>query len=216
MRVKILALGLICFFIFAYCNSPADPEIEKTLNPRIEEGAETQITFNLKIEPWSCGHGLIEELVDVSWYEIFDIYINDGIGTYGDGLLIHTHEFGRDGVRYWEEPERDYSFIPPIDFPGTRTFLADAYERNTEFDFEVWFYLKETNIPPDLLRRLGTKILIYLYPAEQGFECSPFNLDSGCLNDIYHPDEWQVGERTLPDPTFAYSRLWFRVMITDD
>lgn len=33
MRIKLLILGLICLFIFAYCNSPADPEIEKTLNP---------------------------------------------------------------------------------------------------------------------------------------------------------------------------------------
>lgn len=33
MRTKILTLGLICFFIFTYCNSPADPEIEKALNP---------------------------------------------------------------------------------------------------------------------------------------------------------------------------------------
>lgn len=33
MRIKILTLGLICFFIFAYCNSPADPEIEKALDP---------------------------------------------------------------------------------------------------------------------------------------------------------------------------------------
>jgi len=32
MKAKILTLGLICFFIFAYCNSPADPEIEKALN----------------------------------------------------------------------------------------------------------------------------------------------------------------------------------------
>lgn len=33
MKTKILTLGLFCLFIFAYCNSPADPEIEKTLNP---------------------------------------------------------------------------------------------------------------------------------------------------------------------------------------
>lgn len=33
MKAKILILSLICFFIFTYCNSPADPEIEKALNP---------------------------------------------------------------------------------------------------------------------------------------------------------------------------------------
>lgn len=33
MKAKILTLGLICFFIFAYCTSPADPQIEKALNP---------------------------------------------------------------------------------------------------------------------------------------------------------------------------------------
>lgn len=33
MRTKVLILGLICLFVFAYCNSPADPEIEKVLNP---------------------------------------------------------------------------------------------------------------------------------------------------------------------------------------
>lgn len=33
MKTKILILGLMCLFIFAYCNSPADPEIEKALNP---------------------------------------------------------------------------------------------------------------------------------------------------------------------------------------
>lgn len=32
MRIKILILGLICFFIFAYCTSPADPKIKKALN----------------------------------------------------------------------------------------------------------------------------------------------------------------------------------------
>lgn len=30
---KLGVLGLICLFIFAYCNSPADPEIKKALNP---------------------------------------------------------------------------------------------------------------------------------------------------------------------------------------
>jgi len=33
MRAKIFILGLICIFLFAYCNSPADPEIKKVLNP---------------------------------------------------------------------------------------------------------------------------------------------------------------------------------------
>lgn len=33
MKTKILLLTFICFFIFAYCTSPADPEIEKVLNP---------------------------------------------------------------------------------------------------------------------------------------------------------------------------------------
>lgn len=33
MKTKILTLGLICLFIFAYCTSPADPQIEKALNP---------------------------------------------------------------------------------------------------------------------------------------------------------------------------------------
>lgn len=32
MKAKILILGLICLFIFAYCESPANPEIEKVLN----------------------------------------------------------------------------------------------------------------------------------------------------------------------------------------
>lgn len=214
MRVKVLILGLICFFIFAYCNSPADPEIEKTLNPgnKLEEGAKTQITFNLRVE--HCG-GWPAELKDLAWYQIFEIYINDGIGTYGDGLLLHTHEFGRGGGYYYELPERNYSFIPALDFPGTRTPLGSAFNRTTEFDFEVWFYLKESNIPPELIHTLTPRILIDLVPIEQGFECSPFNLDSGCLNDTYHPDEWRIGERTLPDPSFAYSRLWFRMMIVD-
>jgi len=33
MRTKILILGLICLFVFVYCNSPADPEIKKVLSP---------------------------------------------------------------------------------------------------------------------------------------------------------------------------------------
>lgn len=33
MKIKILILGLICLFVFAYCESPADPQIEKALNP---------------------------------------------------------------------------------------------------------------------------------------------------------------------------------------
>lgn len=33
MKTKILTLGLICFFIFAYCTSPADLEIKNILNP---------------------------------------------------------------------------------------------------------------------------------------------------------------------------------------
>jgi len=33
MRTKILILSLICLSIFAYCTSPADPQIEKALNP---------------------------------------------------------------------------------------------------------------------------------------------------------------------------------------
>jgi len=31
MRAKILTLGLICFFIFAYCESPASPDIEEII-----------------------------------------------------------------------------------------------------------------------------------------------------------------------------------------
>lgn len=34
MRTKVLTLGLICFFVFAYCNSPADPGIEETVKPK--------------------------------------------------------------------------------------------------------------------------------------------------------------------------------------
>lgn len=33
MKAKILILGLVCLFVFAYCESPANPEIEKALNP---------------------------------------------------------------------------------------------------------------------------------------------------------------------------------------
>ena len=33
MRIKILTLALTCLFIFASCESPADPEIKKALNP---------------------------------------------------------------------------------------------------------------------------------------------------------------------------------------
>ena len=31
MKAKILALGLVCFFIFAHCNSPASPDIEEAV-----------------------------------------------------------------------------------------------------------------------------------------------------------------------------------------
>jgi len=33
MRAKVLNLSLICLFVFAYCESPADPEIKSALNP---------------------------------------------------------------------------------------------------------------------------------------------------------------------------------------
>ncbi len=33
MRTKILALGLVCFFIFTHCNSPASPDIEEAIKP---------------------------------------------------------------------------------------------------------------------------------------------------------------------------------------
>ncbi|MBA7465155.1 hypothetical protein ES707_00317 [subsurface metagenome] len=37
MRVKIFILGLICFFVFAYCESPVSPDIpEEVLLPAIE------------------------------------------------------------------------------------------------------------------------------------------------------------------------------------
>ncbi|NQT79218.1 MAG: hypothetical protein HQ555_02345 [Candidatus Aminicenantes bacterium] len=34
MRAKILLLGLICLFIFSFCKSPADPEIEEIIKPK--------------------------------------------------------------------------------------------------------------------------------------------------------------------------------------
>jgi len=215
MRTKILILGLICLFVFTYCDSPADPEIEKALNPGIEKRTETQIKFQLRMS--NCG--LPKELRDVFWYEIFEVYINDGIGTYGDGLLLHTHEYGRDGIRYYEVPEDNacqnscYEFIPPIVFPGTKERLNSAFERTTEFDFEVWFQLKESNIPLDLIRKFNPRILIDLVPMEKDlqytdtrFECWPYNLDSNCLS-------WTVGERTISSPDAGYNRLHFRVMI---
>jgi len=213
MKTKILTLGLICFFIFAYCKSPADPEIKKTLNPKIEEGTKIQIRFSLQVT--SCGKWPAE-LGGIAWYEIFEIYINDGIGTYGGGLLIHTHEFGSDGTRYYEKPERYHSFVPALDFPGTRTRCPGAFKRNTESDFEVWFYLKESNIPSDLIRKVNPKILIKLAPMDKNlqytdtrFECWPYNLSSNCLS-------WAVGERTVSSPNAYYNRLHFRVMIIED
>lgn len=34
MRVKIFVMALVCLFIFTYCTSPADPEIEDVLKPK--------------------------------------------------------------------------------------------------------------------------------------------------------------------------------------
>lgn len=48
MRVKVLILGLICLFVFAYCESPVSPDIpEELLLPAIEyfRASPSQISY---------------------------------------------------------------------------------------------------------------------------------------------------------------------------
>lgn len=49
MKTKILILALICFFVFAYCNSPANPEIEKALNPE-NPNPTTDVFYSCKFD----------------------------------------------------------------------------------------------------------------------------------------------------------------------
>jgi len=46
MRTKILTLSLICLFVFAYCESPADPEIKSALNPGNSENPTSAPTIS--------------------------------------------------------------------------------------------------------------------------------------------------------------------------
>lgn len=76
MRTKILILGLICFFIFTYCKSPADPEIEKILDLPV-------------IHHFTASGG--GEVATLSWKvtNSFRVEIDNGIGeVLGQGMRI--------------------------------------------------------------------------------------------------------------------------------
>lgn len=89
MRIKILVLGLICLFAFAYCNSPADPEIEKALNPPDSDLDEPlprailEVTTNPELPIFTY-----DSIVHCTFYEfIIIITETNGVGGQFDPML---------------------------------------------------------------------------------------------------------------------------------
>lgn len=75
MRTKVLILGLICLLIFAFCNSPADPEIEKALkfaNVTMIYGPKGSLLFNLYSRPQ------------------YRFRVEGGVKNIGDKLALNT------------------------------------------------------------------------------------------------------------------------------
>ncbi len=104
MRLKILVLGLALFFTFAYCTSPADPDIEEALNP--------------------------EPIPDVSYSIKFDLMVLHDMAATGDFYLSLLEETPSDNV-YLKSLE-DLDFSPPPDNPnaseGTVSFWTTVPE----------------------------------------------------------------------------------------
>lgn len=113
MRVKILVLGLICFVIFAYCNSPADPEIEEVLKlPSIDY-------FTARHNHSIAQDGRWNSYFTLSWSVInaMSVSIDQGIGevsaegTIGVQIsertaytLTATNKNGKKTASCWIEP----------------------------------------------------------------------------------------------------------------
>ncbi len=83
MRVKILTLGLICFFVFTYCESPVSPDIPEEvllLRPTIEyfRASATQISYG--------------ESVALSWRTVNTwkvlLFCDDGAHSLSPGVRV--------------------------------------------------------------------------------------------------------------------------------
>lgn len=72
---KILFLIFICFFVFTYCESPADPEIKKALNPGPVDYS-NDVSFSCKIDAtvWvnTAATGTVNLFLDDVWCGSFN------------------------------------------------------------------------------------------------------------------------------------------------
>lgn len=98
MRAKILTRSLICFFVFASCTSPADPEIEEALNP----DPTTDVRYSCQIE--------LTASVNTSANGTIRLSLDDSCRGFDFSPLPDNPSVSEGAISYWQ--------IMP---PGTHT-----------------------------------------------------------------------------------------------
>lgn len=109
MRTRILILGLICLFIFAYCNSPADPDIEKALNPGNPNFIGLPIIEYITATPGEIAYGnffmLAWSVSNASHYIIVD---GDGVSKFESPSTDIPLLLGPQTLKLWPEESTNY------------------------------------------------------------------------------------------------------------
>ena len=133
MKAKILILGLICLFIFAYCNSPADPEIKKALNPGPQHFAGETLIVQI------YGNAYYSDVITIRWavfvtnltrYEAKIVQADKSI-YYWDGDLYDTVEEMPalwTGTSYYD---------PPLVLPSNSQLTFPTAYLWEEYDFDI-------------------------------------------------------------------------------
>ncbi len=101
MRTKLLTLGLICFFILAYCKSPVSPDIpEELLLPAIEyfRASQSQISYGESSTlSWST----------INTWEVL-MFCDDGYHSLSPGVGV-VEETGT--MEVWPERTTVYTLV---------------------------------------------------------------------------------------------------------
>ena len=154
MRAKIFVLGLICFFIFAYCESPADPGMKNALTQNSGSANEAR-SSDLEEKP-SRSLAVLEistiPKVPVFYYyegfdkseSIFTIVIKE---TNGVGGYFHSRLSYDSPSCGWSFPKKIFEPVGIVSIlakacarqrPTTMTFWLTGYDDNGyEIDIQV-------------------------------------------------------------------------------
>ena len=101
MRTKVLILGLICFLVFAYCESPVSPDIPKEiLLPAIEY-------FTASPSQISCGESSTLSWNTVNTWKVL-LFCDDGAHVFSPGVVV----VGKAGTKkVWPERTTVYRLV---------------------------------------------------------------------------------------------------------